>query len=211
MKRIPPIALSHILFTIFGVSPIYFPTNVARLTSTTLPVGNISILCNISPILRAIVVLPVPGLPVSIKLSDICCIRPTPCTDRCFINILCTAKRRIISLTERIPINSSSSLSTSSNGRIVSSDCCGISAISIMYISDSLKYGLPISPTRRRLCLSIVSSKTRRTSRALPKFLSRRKYNLSNIRFTASATSEPTMNFPDSAIFMKISVSSSAV
>ena len=149
MNRIPPIALSHILLTILGVSPMYFPTRVARLDSMTRDVGSISIACSTSPILRAIEVLPVPGLPVRMKFIDICWTFPAPAAARCFINILCTARRRIEFLTVRIPTNSSSSLSTSSRGREASFCDIGRSAIVILYISSSLKFGSVIRLTSR--------------------------------------------------------------
>ena len=168
-------ALSHMLLTIFGVSPIYLPTKVARLASMTRLVGSISIACSTSPILRAIEVLPVPGLPVRMKFMDICCTLPAPAAARCFMNMLCTARRRIMFFTERIPINSSSSLSTSSNGRACSLWAIGRSALVMAYISDSLKSGLFTCSIRRWLCFSTAWSKMRRASRAFPKFLSRRR------------------------------------
>ena len=207
----PPIALSHMLLTIFGVSPIYFPTSVARLASITRLVGRISIACNTSPILRATDVLPVPGLPVRMKFIDICCTLPAPIAARCFMNMLWTARRRIIFFTERMPMKSSSSLSTSSSGRAFSAGSTSRSAEVMRYMSSSLKSGLPIMLTRRWLCFSTAWSKIRRASRALPKFLSRRRYSCSNWRWIVPCVSSSTVKFLPLARLMKICVSSSGV
>ena len=173
MKSTPPMALSQALSTSFAVSPIYLPTRFTLLTSTTLDVGSTSMLCSSCPIMRATVVLPVPGLPVSVKFVTICDIFPTPMLERCFINMLCTASLLMVSFTERMPTNRSMSASTSSNGLALVSSVCGKSSVLSTYISSWLKSALPSIDMSRWLCFSIVSSKSLRATRAFPKFLSR--------------------------------------
>ncbi len=67
MNRIPPIALLMILSVLRAVSPTYWETRSLRITSTRWPLGSTCRLPSMSANSLAIVVLPVPGLPVKTK------------------------------------------------------------------------------------------------------------------------------------------------
>ena len=204
-------AWSQYLFTIFGVSPIYFPTSCALLTSIMFFEGSMSMLCSSSPMSLASEVFPVPGFPVSTKFMFICCTLPIPLSDLCFRNMLCTASLLIKFFTVLIPTKASRSLSTSSSGRFFVLCPTATSSATILYISSFSSCFEPISSTSLLLCLSTASSKSFLASRALPKLLSFLRHTCSNILCMVAFVSSSTINCRALAILRKMSVSSSAL
>ena len=168
-------ASSQALFISCALSFMNLLTSVLRSRSTTLLVGNKPIALKISPSFRAIVVLPVPGLPVRIICTGVSSALPIPAAILMRSICILLASSRTCFFMLSIPTNASSSANTWSTP--LSSSSLQMSSLVIMQFCCIAACGSTFcSSNSRCACSFFALSKTFLTSRALPNLAPRIKY-----------------------------------